>query len=160
MAQGINYEAGWILSTTTTVKVFIDIFIGVWAFILALVWCYAVDRRPGETVKAIEIWERFPKFIIGYILTFVIMLYVALKVPGTMDTAKAASGEADIFRSAFFALTFLSIGLVTNFRKLWEEGIGKLALVYIVCLFGFIIWIGLAISWIFFHGMTPPIIQG
>ena len=160
MAQGINYEAGWILSTTTTVKVFIDIFIGVWAFILALVWCYAIDRRPGETVKAIEIWERFPKFIIGYILTFVIMLYVALKVPGTMDTAKAASGEADIFRSAFFALTFLSIGLVTNFRKLWEEGIGKLALVYIVCLFGFITWIGLAISWIFFHGMTPPIIQG
>jgi uncharacterized membrane protein YadS len=159
-AQGINYEAGWILSTTTTVKVFIDIFIGVWAFILALIWCYAIDRRPGETVKAIEIWERFPKFIIGYILTFVIMLYVALKVPGTMDTAKAASGEADIFRSAFFALTFLSIGLVTNFRKLWEEGIGKLALVYIVCLFGFIIWIGLAISWIFFHGMTPPIIHG
>ncbi|HOD29102.1 MAG TPA: putative sulfate exporter family transporter [Syntrophales bacterium] len=157
-AQGINFEAGWILSTTTTVKVFIDIFIGVWAFILALVWCYAIDRRPGETVKAIEIWERFPKFIIGYILTFVIMLYVALKVPGAMDTAKAASGEADIFRSAFFALTFLSIGLVTNFRKLWEEGIGKLALVYVVCLFGFIIWIGLAISWIFFHGMTPPII--
>jgi len=158
--QGINYEAGWILSVTTTVKVFIDIFIGVWAFILALVWCYAIDRRPGETVRAIEIWERFPKFIIGYILTFAIMLIIALKVPDTLATAKASSGEADVFRSAFFALTFFSIGLVTNFRKLWEEGIGKLALVYIVCLFGFIIWIGLAISWIFFNGMTPPIIRG
>lgn len=33
---------------------------------------------------------------------------------------------------------------------------GRLALVYLVCLFGFIIWIGLIISWIFFHGITPP----
>ena len=44
-----------------------------------------------------------------------------------------------------------------NFRKLWEEGIGRLALVYVLCLFGFIIWVGLAISWIFFHGIHPPL---
>ena len=41
-----------------------------------------------------------------------------------------------------------------------EEGIGKLAVVYIICLFGFIIWIGLFISWAFFHGMTPPVMAG
>ena len=34
-ASGVNYEAGWITMTATTVKMFIDIFIGVWAFILA-----------------------------------------------------------------------------------------------------------------------------
>ena len=73
-------------------------------------------------------------------------------------TATAASGEADVFRTTFFALTFFSIGLVSNFRKLWEEGIGRLAVVYLVALFGFIIWIGLLISWIFFHGVKPPVI--
>ena len=52
-----------------------------------------------------------------------------------------------------------SIGMISNFRKLLEEGIGRLAIVYIVCLFGFIIWIGLFISWLFFHGMTPPLAQ-
>ena len=26
-----------------------------------------------------------------------------------------------------------------------------------IALFGFVIWIGLAISWIFFHGVKPPI---
>jgi hypothetical protein len=31
-----------------------------------------------------------------------------------------------------------------------------LAPVYVLCLFGFIIWVGLAISWLFFHGVTPP----
>lgn len=31
-------------------------------------------------------------------------------------------------------------------------------MVYVVCLFGFIIWIVLLISWIFFHGVKPPIV--
>jgi hypothetical protein len=42
----------------------------------------------------------------------------------------------------------------------WAEGIGRQALVYIVSLFEFIIWIGLAISWLFFHGVRPPIVSG
>jgi len=159
-AQSVNYEAGWMLSTATTVKIFIDIFIGVWAFILAIIWCSVIECKPGEKVKAVEIWNRFPKFIIGYALTFLIMLIVCLKAPDLLPQAKVGSGEADIFRTIFFALTFLSIGLVSNFRKLWEEGIGKLAVVYVVSLFGFIIWIGLLISWIFFHGVRPPVIGG
>ena len=57
-------------------------------------------------------------------------------------------------------MTFFTIGLSSNFKRLWAEGIGKLALVYIISLFGFIIWIGLAISWLFFHGVTPPLITG
>ncbi len=32
---GIRYKPGWIMGVTTTVKVFIDVFIGIWAFILA-----------------------------------------------------------------------------------------------------------------------------
>jgi hypothetical protein len=74
-----------------------------------------------------------------------------------MTAAKAVTAGTDIFRVLFFALTFFSIGVVSNFRKLWEEGIGRLAAVYVVCLFGFIVWIGLFISWLFFHGMKPPL---
>jgi uncharacterized membrane protein YadS len=158
VVQGINYEAGWILSTATTVKIFIDVFIGVWAFILAVIWCTVIECKPGERVGAIEIWNRFPKFIIGYALTFLLMLWICLKFPGILRLASSASGEADVFRSTFFALTFFSIGLVSNFRKLWQEGIGRLALVYLVALFGFIIWIGLLISWIFFRGVRPPLV--
>jgi uncharacterized membrane protein YadS len=157
-AQGIKYEPGWLLSTATTVKVFIDIFIGVWAFILAIIWTTKIEPRPGEKVGVGEIWERFPKFIIGYALTFLLMLALCLAAPTIINDAKMATGEADNFRTLFFALTFFSIGLVSNFRKLWEEGIGRLAVVYVISLFGFIIWIGLIISWIFFHGVKPPVI--
>jgi hypothetical protein len=59
----------------------------------------------------------------------------------------------------FFCLDFFSIGLVSNFKKLWEEGIGRLPAVYVISLFGFIIWVGLLISWLFFHGVKPPLIS-
>jgi len=77
--------------------------------------------------------------------------------PGEPLLAKVATAQTDIFRVLFFVLTFFSIGVISNFRELWEEGIGRLAAVYLLCLVGFIIWVGLAISWIFFHGIKPPL---
>ena len=153
--QGGKYEADWIMNTAATVK----IFIGVWAFVLAWIWCAYIENKPRERVGADEIWRRFPKFVIGYVLTFVLMLVLLLNVPSLKTAATAATSEADVFRTFFFALTFFSIGLVSNFKKLWEEGIGRLAAVYVISLFGFIIWIGLLISWLFFHGVKPPVIS-
>ena len=57
----------------------------------------------------------------------------------------------------FFALTFFSIGGMSNFRELWRERFGKLAAVYIVLLFGFVVWVGFVISWLFFAGVKPPL---
>jgi uncharacterized membrane protein YadS len=156
ITDGLMGGDGWILLTTTTVKMFIDVFIGIWAFVLALIWVYRIDKREGDRVRPAEIWQRFPKFVLGYFLTFVLMLTLALAYPKKLGDFKLAMQESDIFRTLFFAMTFFSIGLGANFKKLWAEGLGRLALVYVISLFGFIIWIGLAISWIFFHGVHPP----
>jgi len=154
--QGIRLQSGWIMATTATVKVFIDVFIAVWAFILAWIWSTKIEPGRGNKVSAKEIWARFPKFILGYLATFVTVLAIAALAPSAVPKAKAAMGQANVFRGIFFVMTFFTIGVVSNFRKLWEEGIGRLALVYVVCLFGFIIWVGLLISWLFFHGVRPP----
>ena len=158
--HGVRYQEGWIMNTAAAVKVFIDVFIGVWAFILAIIWSAKIDRREGDPVRIAEIWQRFPKFVLGYMLTFAIGLTIGLAAPALMGKLKAAMAEANVFRGIFFVMTFFTIGVVSNFKRLAEEGIAKLALVYVVCLFGFIIWIGLAISWIFFHGIKPPLIVG
>ena len=159
-AAGLNFAPGWIMGTSTTVKVFIDIFIGVWAFVLAWVWSAKIERREGEKVGPGQIWQRFPKFVLGYVVTFLIVVALGILAPSLIDRTKAAMGQANVFRAIFFVMTFFTIGLLSNFRKLWEQGIGKLAVVYVLCLFGYIIWIGLAISFIFFHGMLPPIAKG
>ena len=156
--MGISYKEGWMVMTATTVKVFIDVFIGIWAFILAIIWCSKFEKNRTEKVKAREIWDRFPKFVIGYILTFIIFLLICLAFPNLIEQATSASKQANTFRVMFFVLTFFTIGIVSNFKKLKEEGIGKLAVVYLLCLFGFIIWIGLIISWVFFHGIKPPVV--
>jgi uncharacterized membrane protein YadS len=160
-ARGVNFEKGWILGTTTTVKVFIDVFIGIWAFILAYIWTTYIEARRGEKARVSEIWVRFPKFIIGYVVTFLVILILALgATPEFTAKLKSAMGEANTFRGIFFVMTFFTIGVMTNFRKLWEEGIGKLAAVYLLCLFGFVIWVGLVISFIFFGGVLPPTVRG
>jgi hypothetical protein len=159
-AEGIKYQPGWIVGTSATVKVFIDIFIGVWAFVLAWIWTKHIDVHKGEQVRVREIWDRFPKFVIGYIVTFLIILLVAMTASApTVAKVKAAMGEANTFRGIFFVLTFFTIGVMSNFRKLWEEGIGRLAAVYLLALFGFVIWVGLLISFVFFAGVKPPLVS-
>jgi uncharacterized membrane protein YadS len=160
LESGINYEAGWILTTTTTVKVFIDVFIGVWALVLSAVWTYGIERKPGARVPVREVLKRFPAFVFGYFALFLAFLGVSLARPGMTKGLTAATAETDPLRGIFFAMTFFTIGMASDLKRLWAEGIGRLALVYTVSLFGFIIWIGLAISWLFFHGAHPPIISG
>ena len=156
-AEGVRYQPGWILATTTTVKIFIDIFIGIWAFILGYIWTNHIDKGP-DTARASEIWQRFPKFILGFILVFAVSLWLALgTTPGIAKALPAAAGEANVFRVIFFILTFFSIGVLSDFRRLWQQGFGKLAAVYFVSLFGFVIWVGLLISWLFFSGLKPPL---
>src|SRR3984885_11361239 len=156
-AEGIRYQPGWILATTTTVKIFIDIFIGVWAFILGYIWTNHIDKGPDKA-KPSEIWQRFPKFILGFLFVFAVSLWLAVgSTPEIAKALPAAAGEANIFRVIFFILTFFSIGVLSDFRKLWQQGFGKLAAVYFVSLFGFVIWVGLLISWLFFSGVKPPL---
>jgi uncharacterized membrane protein YadS len=156
-ADGVRYQPGWMLGTTATVKVFIDIFIGVWAFVLGYIWTNHINAGK-DRARAIEIWQRFPKFILGFAATFAVGLYLALGTPASVAAkVPAAIGEANTFRVIFFILTFFSIGVLSNFRKLWQEGIGRLAAVYAVSLFGFVIWVGLLISWLFFAGIKPPL---
>jgi uncharacterized membrane protein YadS len=158
-AAGIKYQPGWILATTATVKIFIDIFIGIWAFILGYIWTNHINPTKDKA-KPSEIWQRFPKFILGFLATSLIGLYLVLGTPADIAAkVPAAMGEANTFRVIFFILTFFSIGVLSNFRALWQEGIGKLALVYVVSLFGFVIWVGLLISWLFFSGIHPPLVS-
>src|SRR5713101_4836946 len=156
-AEGIRYQPGWILGVTATVKVFIDVFIGIWAFVLGYIWTNHINPSQDKA-RVAEIWQRFPKFIIGFVLTFVVGLALALGTPTEISSRlPAAIGEANTFRVIFFILTFFSIGVLSDFRRLWQEGVGKLAAVYVLSLFGFVIWVGLIISWLFFAGVKPPL---
>ena len=100
--DGVTYQKDWIMGTATTVKVFIDVFIGIWSCILAAIWCTKIEGKPGGKVPFAEIWERFPKFVFGYLITFLAVLLIAVFAPGLTEKAKTAMGEANGFRGIFF----------------------------------------------------------
>ena len=90
---GIHYEAGWLLTTTTTVKVFIDIFIGVWALVLAAVWAYGIEKERGQSVPFADILRRFPRFVVGYFALFLLLLAASLTWPKYLAGLKAATAR-------------------------------------------------------------------
>ncbi len=47
--RGIHWEEGWILTANIMAKIWIDMFIGLWAFLLALIWVYHAERKPGQS---------------------------------------------------------------------------------------------------------------
>ncbi|MFN4132235.1 MAG: putative sulfate exporter family transporter, partial [Caldimicrobium sp.] len=94
---GIKYEEGWILMAAATTKLFIDIFISIWAFLLAYIWCAYVECAPGEKVSIKEIWRRFPKFVLAYFIGFIVILLIsaphAPKVKAFEEQAKGIKKE-------------------------------------------------------------------
>lgn len=164
----VKWPEGIITTSAVMTKIWIDMFIGLWAFVLALIWVYVVEKKPGERVPVSEVWHRFPKFVLGYFTAWFIYLGVFFAAgagaPEGMETLTAAkSGAVPVekgFRKLFFMLTFFSLGVITDFKKLAEARFGKMVWVYFVALFLFVIPVAVLISWLFHHGMEIPNIAG
>ena len=103
-----------------------DVWIGIWAVILSFV---AMTRwetpEPLMRVRVLDIWRRFPKFIIGLF---------AASLLATLATESLSYADFEtVVRPAFitpvanlrawvFNFSFLSIGLTTRFRALAPAG--------------------------------------
>ena len=93
-------------------------------------------------------------------VTFLVGLVLALAAPTDVapQNSRRRSARSNTYRVIFFVLTFFSIGMLSNFKKLWQEGIRQNSPPStVVSLFGFVIWVGLLISWLFFSGIKPPL---
>ncbi len=127
------------------------------AFVLALIWMYRVEPRTSQIrIGFSEIWFRFPKFVIGYFVGW--LSYVGIAVWFPENIADASVG-ADIvqgpMRKMMFMLTFVSIGLITDFSML--KGLGRLVLLYAIALGLIIAPIAYLVAYLFHRGMTPPL---
>ena len=90
IVDGLIKAKGSALNSAVITKVMIDIWIGVISFVLAIVWSYRV-RRQSQTTKVTPrvLWYRFPKFILGYLVTSMILPAIAFTYPSVVAGAKA-----------------------------------------------------------------------
>jgi uncharacterized integral membrane protein (TIGR00698 family) len=109
-----------------------DMFVGIWAFLVAIlsvtVWEKKNDK-DSERIDKKEIWNRFPKFIIGFfiasILTTLVISFLDQKAGAAYS--KDIIGTLKTLRGWTFTWTFLCIGFTTRFRELTSVGWKPLA---------------------------------
>ena len=155
---GMRWQDGWILSASLLTKIWIDVFIGVWAFVLAIVWIKKVEKRSDAVrVGPMEIWYRFPKFVLGYAVAWAAFFGIAtvwptLAAPLNQGTAVVAGP----MRTMLFMLTFVAMGAITDFSKL--KGMGKIALLYGLALVVVIAPLAYFVAYLFHRGLMPPLV--
>ena len=114
------------------VKSIQNILIGFIAFFVAVFFATRVDRNSEKKVGAGEIWNRFPKFILGFFAASLIASFVILPLCGA-DSVKSINGVLDQYKNWAFVLAFTSIGLDTNFKEIAKQMQGgKVLWLYIV----------------------------
>ena len=148
------------LNVAATIKMIQNILIGVLAFGVAIYWTTKVDNEAGRTVGASEIWLRFPKFVLGFLGSSILLslLYEVLN-PATAIVL-VENGVLDFtsdMRGWLFCLAFASIGLSTNFRELRAQFHGGKPLILYVCGQTLNLCLTLLMAWIMFYKVFPEI---
>lgn len=119
------------LTIAAVTKLAQNVLIGVVAFVLALYWTLRAGRGHGEGPSVMEIWYRFPKFVLGFVLASALFSVVLAPALG-YDAVKSVLSDTKTVRGWLFSLAFVSVGLESKFKDLVEMGRGRPAAAYVV----------------------------
>lgn len=107
------------LKISTIVKFSQNVLLGIAAFVISIYWSYTNHTdESGARVKPTlgVIWERFPKFVLGFIGASLLFSFLL-----SQETVTVVKDGLKNLQGAWFALAFTSIGLETNFKDLFKH---------------------------------------
>ena len=103
-----------------------DMWIGVWAFVLSLIATTRWERTGVQSrPDAGEIWRRFPKFVLGFLIASAVITLLSKGVDYATykkDVVPGLVAPLQALRTWAFTFAFLSIGLTTKFREFVSVG--------------------------------------
>lgn len=114
------------VKVASIVKMSQNLFIGLVCFLLALYFALK-ERRINEKPSPKMLWDRFPKFVIGFAIV------VAMVSLGLI--AKPEVTILNGLRNWFFCLAFVCIGLSFNFKEMKNVGGKPLAVFAMATIF-------------------------
>ncbi|MFH7319830.1 YeiH family protein [Desulfurivibrio sp. D14AmB] len=166
-STGAVVAAGAFLGETgmfvaATIKMIQNVMIGIIAFGVAVYWCARVDCVQGQTVSKMEIWYRFPKFVLGFIsasIIFSAMLAYMGSVGDVMIDQGVLRGFSRPLRDWFFILAFASIGLSSNFREMAAHFKGGKPAILYVCGQSLNVALTLLMAYIMFFLVFPGVTE-
>ena len=135
------------MKTGVIVKFSQNALIGVAAFMLAIWWTFRAGSARGERPSAAVIWDRFPKFVLGFIVASAVFSFAL--APELVSGTRSALTE---IRTWWFALAFVCIGLETRFVELATTDEGRPALAFVGAQAFNVAWT-LLLAWLLFGGV-------
>jgi uncharacterized integral membrane protein (TIGR00698 family) len=135
------------LKISTIVKFSQNVLLGLAAFGISIYWTYT--NNQSEVAKESKptlgiIWERFPKFVIGFVAASLLFSFV---ISG--EVISEVKGGLKSLQGLWFALAFTSIGLETKFADLFSSE-GKKPLYAFLIAQGFNVFVTLGIAYFLF----------
>jgi len=131
------------MKVASIVKMSQNALIGIAAFLLAVYWVVVGERKSDERPGARVIWDRFPKFVLGFVLTSI------LASLGFFSKAQLSSIKA--LQTWAFALAFICIGLELSFKQFGKLGVKPTAVYLIATVFNTLLALG--IGFLIFGGL-------
>jgi uncharacterized membrane protein YadS len=125
--------------------------IGLVAFLLALYFSTVVEGK-GTKPSAAIIWQRFPKFVLGFIVAS--LLFTFALIPASSSSAPTAGNSIAAMKDWGFCLAFVCMGLELAVGDLRKMGWSPVIVYLIVTVFNTLL--ALVISWIIFGYLFPP----
>lgn len=138
------------MKTGVIVKLSQNVLIGIAAFFLSIWWTVRKGAATGDGKASPGlkvIWERFPKFVIGFVAASLVFSF--LLDPGVVKETKKALTS---LRTFWFALAFVSIGLETRLTDLLRLQQGRPAIAFIGAQAFNVIWT-LLLAYLLFGGV-------
>ena len=140
------------MKTGVIVKLSQNALIGVAAFILVVWWTYKAGQQAGgQKPSASVIWERFPKFVLGFLVASAIFSFL-LATP-TVEGTRSVFSE---LRTWWFAFAFVCVGLETRFVDLATMEGGRPAVAFLGAQAVNVAWT-LLLAWLIFGGVIFPV---
>jgi uncharacterized integral membrane protein (TIGR00698 family) len=131
------------LKYATVVKFSQNVLLGLAAFAISVYWTYT-KKETTEKPTAGMIWDRFPKFVLGFIIASLVFSFV---LPADLvTTLKTPLKNIQTF---WFALAFTCIGLETRFADIFNKDSKKPAAVFLIAQV-FNILVTLVVAWFIF----------
>lgn len=118
--------------------------IGVVAFLLALYFSVVVEGKK-ERPSAAVIWQRFPKFVLGFIITSLLFTFGAIQ--------KDAGSAIAAIKDWAFCLAFVCMGLELSVGQFKKMGWSPIIVFMIVTIFNTLL--ALAVSYLIFGWLFP-----
>jgi len=116
---------GEAMEVAIVIKMIQNMMIGILAFVVAVIWVVRIERDPdAPRPSLLDIWYRFPKFILGFITLSLVSSFIISPMLG--ETALSSILEVSKgLRTYFFSMAFVCIGLETGFKELGENIEGR-----------------------------------